>query len=197
MLGFTNEYQIAFHLFYVGRVLEVESIITMKVVTFGFQLTCILMFRIFSIRKCTKPILKSQKFPEEVCHVRILRDDMCVFTGRPIFFITNALKCLPPANSPNGIELNKCSVHLKNELHAMTNIKAVIALGMHAHNSVLKCYDYRMSDYKFQHGNVHKLREFMLYDSYHCSRINIQTKRLTKESLCDILRHVRENITNG
>ena len=117
--------------------------------------------------------------------------------GLPIFFITNALKCLPPANSPNGIELNKCSVHLKNELHAMTNIKAVIALGMHAHNSVLKCYDYRVSDYKFQHGNVHKLKEFMLYDSYHCSRINIQTKRLTKESLCDILRHVRENTING
>ena len=116
--------------------------------------------------------------------------------GHPIFFITNALKCLPPANSPNGIELNKCSVHLKNELHAMTNIKAVIALGMHAHNSILKCYDYCMSDYKFKHGRVHKLKEFDLYDSYHCSRINIQTKRLTKGSLHNVLSSARENTIN-
>ncbi len=117
--------------------------------------------------------------------------------GHPIFFITNALKCLPPANSPNISELNKCREHLKNELKAMKNLKAVIALGMHAHNTILKCYDYRMCDYKFQHRNIHKLKEFMLFDSYHCSRINIQTKRLTKESLYDVLSYVRENTIDG
>ena len=117
--------------------------------------------------------------------------------GYPNFFITNALKCLPPANTPLISELNKCSVYLKNELQVMTNLKAVIALGMHAHNSILKCYDYRMSDYKFQHRNIHKLKEFILFDSYHCSRINIQTKRLTKDSLYDVLNHVRESTIDG
>ena len=116
--------------------------------------------------------------------------------GSPIFFITNALKCLPPANSPKIHELNKCLTHLSSELKEMTNLQAVIALGMHAHNSILKCYDYCMSDYKFKHGRVHKLKEFDLYDSYHCSRINIQTKRLTKGSLHNVLSSARENTIN-
>lgn len=117
--------------------------------------------------------------------------------GHPIFYITNALKCLPPANSPKTSELNKCLVHLRSELKVLNNLKAVIALGMHAHNSILKCYDYSMSNYKFQHGKAHKLQGFTLYDSYHCSRINIQTKRLTKKSLYDVLTYVRENTING
>ncbi len=117
--------------------------------------------------------------------------------GDPIFYITNALKCLPPSNSPKISELNKCLIHLKNELQSMKNLEAVIALGIHAHNSVLKCYDYPMSAYNFQHENAHKLVEFVLYDSYHCSRINIQTKRLTKKSLCNVLNKVKKKIING
>tara|TARA_B100000886_G_scaffold208649_1_gene144375 strand:- start:1015 stop:1620 length:606 start_codon:yes stop_codon:yes gene_type:complete len=127
----------------------------------------------------------------------LIKADYYSNNGDPIFYITNALKCLPPANSPKISELNRCTKHLKNELQSMNNLEVVIALGMHAHNSILKCYDYHMSDYKFKHGNIHKLREFILYDSYHCSRINIQTKRLTKESLCDVLKHVKKNIIYG
>ena len=118
-------------------------------------------------------------------------------TGKPIFFITNALKCLPPLNSPKISELNRCSSYLKKELCSMKNLKAVIALGLQAHNSILKCYDYPMSKHKFHHGNIHKLRNFILYDSYHCSRINIQTKRLTKESLLYVLNSVKEKTING
>ena len=105
----------------------------------------------------------------------------------PKFYITNALKCLPPNNKPNISELNNCLKYLKNDIISLSNLSVIVALGLHAHNSVLKCYDMKMTKFKFSHGAIHKLDGITLFDSYHCSKININNKRLTKLALVEVL----------
>jgi uracil-DNA glycosylase family 4 len=93
--------------------------------------------------------------------------------------ITNAVKCLPPENKPLPAEVRCCNVHLAAELAALPGA-AVLALGAIAHDAVLMALALRRSDYRFAHGARHALAEGrVLFDSYHCSRYNTQTKRLT------------------
>ena len=96
--------------------------------------------------------------------------------------ITNAVKCLPPQNKPVGAEINQCNAFLKTELRALSGHKILIALGSIAHNAILKALGLRQADYKFGHAVEHQLPDdYTLIDSYHCSRYNTQTKRLTAE----------------
>jgi len=95
--------------------------------------------------------------------------------------ITNAVKCLPPQNKPVGAEINTCNPFLKNELEAMPANSVIIALGSIAHNAVVKALSLRQKDFKFGHLNQHQISVGTLLDSYHCSRYNTQTKRLTPE----------------
>ncbi len=93
--------------------------------------------------------------------------------------IVNAVKCLPPANKPVGAEVNECNAYLAAELEALAPDAVVLALGGIAHRAVLRAIGARQADYKFAHNQAHKLTDFVLLDSYHCSRYNTNTGRLT------------------
>lgn len=96
--------------------------------------------------------------------------------------ITNAVKCLPPQNKPVGSEINNCNAYLRQELEAMPDASVILALGSIAHNSVIKALALRQKDFPFGHNRLHQIRPSMqLLDSYHCSRYNTQTRRLTSE----------------
>ncbi|RFC32256.1 MAG: uracil-DNA glycosylase, family 4 [Candidatus Nitrotoga sp. SPKER] len=95
--------------------------------------------------------------------------------------ITNAVRCLPPQNKPEPAEVRQCNQYLVAELVSLPVGAVVLALGAIAHFAVLRALDLKIKDYKFSHGMRHVLPNgIMLYDSYHCSRYNTQTKRLTE-----------------
>ena len=94
--------------------------------------------------------------------------------------ITNAVKCLPPDNKPLPAEIATCNQFLAAELQQLATNSVVLALGNVAHLAVLKAFGLKIKDYKFGHAARHTLHNGMiLVDSYHCSRYNTQTKRLT------------------
>ena len=95
--------------------------------------------------------------------------------------ITNAVKCLPPDNKPVGAEINTCNVFLANELRGLPAASVVLALGGIAHRAIIKALALRQADYKFGHAALHDLGGIRLLDSYHCSRYNTNTGRLTSE----------------
>lgn len=95
--------------------------------------------------------------------------------------ITNAVKCLPPDNKPTGEEVNICNQYLAAELAGLSPNTTILALGNVAHLAVLKALGLKVGAYKFGHAARHALPNGqVLYDSYHCSRYNTQTKRLTE-----------------
>ena len=97
--------------------------------------------------------------------------------------ITNAVKCLPPQNKPTVDEIRTCNRHLARELHELNRKTALLALGRIAHDAVLRALGLRLRDFPFAHAAKHTLPEGrILVDSYHCSRHNTQTGRLTPES---------------
>ncbi len=110
--------------------------------------------------------------------------------------ITNAVKCLPPDNKPVGAEINTCNSFLESELRLMPRDSVVMALGGIAHRAVIKARGLRQADYKFAHAAVHDLGDFILLDSYHCSRYNTNTRRLTEAMFDGIFAEVRELLQN-
>ncbi len=114
--------------------------------------------------------------------------------------ITNAVKCLPPQNKPTGEEIRTCNQFLTAELKQLPDQAIILALGNIAHQAVLKAYQLKLNSAVFGHNVVHELPDGrLLVDSYHCSRYNVQTKRLTKEMFDDVfsniarLKHERRN----
>ncbi len=106
--------------------------------------------------------------------------------------ITNAVRCVPPQNKPIGTEINTCGSFLKQEITEISNLKIILALGSIAHNSILRCFDLRLADYKFGHCHEHQLpTEHLLIDSYHCSRYNINTNRLTQDMFDSVFKRVK------
>ena len=99
--------------------------------------------------------------------------------------ITNAVKCLPIKNLPSSREVKNCSKYLVRELnrHALNENPVVFALGGVAHRAIIAAQGLRQSDYAFTHGTVHRLADMSLINSYHCSRYNTQTGRLTPAML--------------
>lgn len=96
--------------------------------------------------------------------------------------ITNAVKCLPPENKPTTEEIRTCNAFLKNELESLPEKTVILALGSIAHSAVLRGYGLKQGQYKFGHNNLHTLPNGNhLLDSYHCSRYNTNTRRLTTE----------------
>lgn len=94
--------------------------------------------------------------------------------------ITNAVKCLPPQNKPTTDEVNTCNAFLERELNALPDKAVILALGSIAHRAVLKAESQRQAAFPFGHAAVHALPSGRtLVDSYHTSRYNIQTRRLT------------------
>lgn len=106
--------------------------------------------------------------------------------------ITNAVKCLPPQNKPTGAEINRCNPFLKAEILSLRVSSGIIALGCIAHKAVIKALGFKQKDYRFAHNARHDLDGGLwLLDSYHCSRYNTQTKRLTKQMFQDVFRQAR------
>jgi uracil-DNA glycosylase family 4 len=94
--------------------------------------------------------------------------------------ITNAVKCLPPENKPLPAEIRACNAYLRPDLAQVPAGGALMALGRIAHDATLRALDLRAADYPFGHGAAHRLaRGVVLFDSYHCSRYNTNTGRLT------------------
>lgn len=95
--------------------------------------------------------------------------------------ITNAVRCVPPANKPIGAEIANCRQFLQAEIAALPRLRAVLALGVVAHNSIVTCLGERRAGWPFAHGALHRLPSgLILADSYHCSRYNTNTGRLTE-----------------
>lgn len=106
--------------------------------------------------------------------------------------ITNAVKCLPPHNKPLPAEIATCNAYLKRELQALARGAVVLALGVIAHAAVLKALGLKASAHRFRHGAHHHLPEDRhLLDSYHCSRYNTQTRRLTPPMFRAVLKKAR------
>jgi uracil-DNA glycosylase family 4 len=106
-------------------------------------------------------------------------DDGLVLEGA---LIVNAVRCLPPANKPEPAEIHQCRPFLVDQLHAMPNLKVVLALGQIAHQSAVKALGGKLPKHPFGHAAVHRLHTgHTLVDSYHCSRYNQNTGRLTAE----------------
>lgn len=109
--------------------------------------------------------------------------------------ITNAVRCLPPQNKPTTREADACSDFLAAELRAMPASGLVLALGSIAHRSVLKALGLKLSGHPFGHGAEHAIGAgLQLVDSYHCSRYNTQTRRLTPEMFRGIFAGLRRRL---
>lgn len=107
--------------------------------------------------------------------------------------ITNAVKCLPPQNKPTSSEVAACNAFLRAELDALEAGTVIVALGAVAHKAVVVALDHKQAAFPFAHGAVHSLGErFRLVDSYHCSRYNTQTRRLTPAMFRSALETAKE-----
>lgn len=109
--------------------------------------------------------------------------------------ITNAVKCLPPQNKPEPAEIRQCNGYLGGEIAGLGEGAAIMALGTIAHQAVLRALGLKLKDFSFGHGAVHAVpRGMTLYDSYHCSRYNTQTRRLTAEMFESVFANIRNNL---
>ena len=106
--------------------------------------------------------------------------------------ITNAVRCVPPENKPTPSEIANCRSFLGARIAQMGNLKAIVALGRIAHESTLTALGYRKSLYPFAHAARHDLPDHPpLFDSFHCSRYNTNTRRLTPEMFQAVFAAVR------
>ncbi len=107
--------------------------------------------------------------------------------------VTNAVKCLPPRNRPLPEEVRRCNRYLAEEIAAVQP-RAILALGAIAHRAVLMAFELAPGRHRFAHGAIHELAAASpaarLFDSYHCSRYNTQTKRLTAEMFEAVVRDI-------
>src|SRR3954471_20652729 len=109
--------------------------------------------------------------------------------------ITNAVKCLPPENKPTGDEVKRCNTFLANEIATLEKDSVLLALGGIAHKAVLMATGEKATVHKFAHGARHQLHGgLMLFDSYHCSRYNTQTRRLTAPMFERVFAEIKSSI---
>jgi uracil-DNA glycosylase family 4 len=107
--------------------------------------------------------------------------------------ITNAVKCLPPANKPVGAEINTCNTYLAAELSGLKKGTCILVLGGIAHNAVLSALNLRKKEYPFGHALRYELPNGLkLFTSYHCSRYNTQTRRLTEASFHKVFKDIQK-----
>jgi len=108
--------------------------------------------------------------------------------------IANAVHCVPPQNKPLPVEINTCRQFLVANLETMPKLRAIIALGRIAHDSVLKPLKLKASQAPFGHGAVHQAGAFKLYDSYHCSCYNTNTGVLTADMFRSVFAKVKADL---
>ena len=109
--------------------------------------------------------------------------------------ITNAVRCVPPQNKPLGVEIKTCRQFLAGELFRKTRPQAILALGRIAHDTLLSTLELRKSHFPFSHCAKHNIHQKLtLYDSYHCSRYNTNTGRLTNEMFDAVFSKIRTDL---
>ena len=103
--------------------------------------------------------------------------------------IANAVRCAPPQNKPLNEEILNCRPYLVQEMNMMENLRFVLALGGIAHRQIIHCIGEKQSKFKFGHKNMHKIknRKWKLVNSYHPSRYNINTGRLTYDMFLEVI----------
>jgi uracil-DNA glycosylase family 4 len=121
-------------------------------------------------------------------------DGLCLRDCR----ITNAVRCVPPENKPVGAEIRACQPFLRREIDGMADVRILLALGLIAHGAVLSVLGLRKSALKFSHGAWHDLPGGLrLADTYHCSRYNTNTGRLTTEMFETVFSDIRRELDAG
>jgi uracil-DNA glycosylase family 4 len=121
--------------------------------------------------------------------------DGMILTGARI---VNAVRCVPPENLPTPAEITTCNRFLKAEIAAMPNLRVVLALGLVAHNAALKAHGIPAARHRFAHGARHRLPNgLLLADSYHVSRYNTQTGRLTEAMFETALQNATNSAETG
>ena len=105
--------------------------------------------------------------------------------------VTNAVRCVPPENKPTPAEINTCRDFLKETIEEMPKLRALLALGRIAHDSIMVTLGGRPAAAPFGHGQVHHIENLTVFDSYHCSRQNTNTRRLTPEMFGAVFAAVR------
>jgi uracil-DNA glycosylase family 4 len=108
--------------------------------------------------------------------------------------ISNAVRCVPPQNKPLPAEINTCRPFLSATIETMAGLRAIVALGRVAHESMLKVLGLRAAVAPFAHGAIHPAGGLKLYDSYHCSRYNTNTRVLTPEMFRSVFARVRADL---
>ena len=108
--------------------------------------------------------------------------------------ITNAVRCVPPQNKPTPAEITICRAFLVPTIDTMPKLRAIVALGRIAHESVVRGLGAKLSAMPFAHGARHQAGRLALYDSYHCSRYNTNTGVLTRDMFRDVFAAVREDL---
>ena len=109
--------------------------------------------------------------------------------------ITNAVRCVPPQNKPIGAEANACRPFLTDQIASLPSLKAILCLGKISHNNTLRALGLKLKNYPFGHHKVYELQGGkQLYSSYHCSRYNTNTKRLTEEMFYKVFADIRSFI---
>lgn len=107
--------------------------------------------------------------------------------------IVNAVRCVPPENKPVGAEINTCRKHFfAPTLKRFPNLKAVVTLGLIAHQSTVRALGGRVASHPFSHGGRQDLAGLSIFSSYHCSRYNTNTGRLTEEMFVNVFANVRD-----
>ena len=107
------------------------------------------------------------------------------------------MRCVPPQNKPLPAEIKACRPFLDRELAAMSEVRAILALGRVAHEAALRTLGHRLADHPFGHGARHAVagpagRPLQLFDSYHCSRYNTNTGRLTAPMFSSVFEAIRD-----
>ena len=108
--------------------------------------------------------------------------------------IGNAVHCVPPQNKPLPIEINTCRQFLIATIQAMPRLRAIVPLGRIAHDSTLKALGLRATAAPFAHGAIHPAGAVKIYDSYHCSRYNTNTRVLTPEMFRSVFARVKADL---
>lgn len=115
--------------------------------------------------------------------------------------ITNAVRCVPPKNKPTGAEISQCRPFLKAQIDALPNLRVLISLGKIAHDSTIRALGLKLRDHPFGHGALQQIelggRTVHLISSYHCSRYNTNTKRLTLEMFEAIFARAKDQTSSA
>jgi uracil-DNA glycosylase family 4 len=106
--------------------------------------------------------------------------------------ITNAVRCVPPDNKPVGLEINNCRNFLEATISTFPNLRAIVTLGLISHQSTVRALGLRVAGYPFSHGARQQAGRLTLFSSYHCSRYNTNTGRLTEEMFVSVFRDLAE-----